>query len=813
MRLCARAFRVLIGILGVVLFGGSILPIDLTNPYRLAIFLAIAMAVATSRVGLPTPAGTLRLSFIVLLAAMAQIPLSQVVLLGAVTGLIESLSPRPATWRWTDSAFQTTVTVLGVIASCTVFYRIVSLEGVAAWAMALPLAATTLFLVTAFPLACVVAMDTGEGLRAVWQEGYLWALPYYLSGGALAALFPASQKLPAWESIGLILPVLYLVYRAYALQIEHLERQKKQAGEMAALQTQMLEALALTLEAKDHGTHDHLRRVTIYVREIGKELGLRGEDLKALHAAALLHDIGKMAVPEHIISKPARLTPEEFERLKVHPLVGADIIERARFAPGVADIVRAHHEKFDGTGYPFGLRGVDIPLGARILSAVDCMDALASHRQYRRALPLEQAVEHIKKEAGKSFDPTVVEVLERRYKDLEDLIPNDSAPDNTRHRLSARLGNGRPAAGYASDSETLGGAAEVPDFLTAIAAARREEQLLSELTHVVGSTLNLPQSLGMLSKRMTHIIPHETLVLWVRRGDHLFAECIVGEHHSVFSSVKIAVGAGLSGWVADARKPVLNGNPAVEPVTPQGSERLQQFRSALSVPLESPKGVLGVLTLYSTIRDAYHSDQLRLILALAPRLTTAVEHSLQFREAESMAAVDFLTGLPNAGALYVHLQNEVARAHRNNSTLAILVCDLDGFKQVNDRFGHLTGNKVLQGVAKGMKDHCREYDFVARMGGDEFVIALPGLGPEGVRTKRQRFGQVARSVGQEQCGEDIVGLSIGEAHFPADGTTPDQLLARADERMYQAKHNAKLLAPMERRGTAHDWLARSMAEG
>ena len=129
---------------------------------------------------------------------------------------------------------------------------------------------------------------------------------------------------------------------------------------------------------------------------------------KLLRAAALLHDIGKLAVPEHIISKPGKLTREEFEKMKIHPVVGAEILERVRFPYPVTPIVRSHHEKWDGTGYPDGLKGEDIPIGARILAAVDCLDALASDRQYRRALPLDEAMQKVVSEAGISFDPKVV---------------------------------------------------------------------------------------------------------------------------------------------------------------------------------------------------------------------------------------------------------------------------------------------------------------------------------------------------------------------------------------------------------------------
>src|SRR5437867_6894669 len=183
---------------------------------------------------------------------------------------------------------------------------------------------------------------------------------------------------------------------------------------MANLHLRTIEALALAIEAKDHTTHDHLQRVRVYAIEVAKELGIPDEEMLALHAAALLHDIGKLAVPEHIISKPGRLTPEEFGKMKIHPVVGAEILERVRFPYPVVPIVRSHHERWDGRGYPDGLKGEEIPTGARILGAVDCLDALASDRQYRRAFPLDVALEKVVADSGKSFDPRVVEVLQRR---------------------------------------------------------------------------------------------------------------------------------------------------------------------------------------------------------------------------------------------------------------------------------------------------------------------------------------------------------------------------------------------------------------
>src|SRR5208283_3854426 len=237
-----------------------------------------------------------------------------------------------------------------------------------------------------------------------------------------------------WQTSLLILPIIYWVYRSYRLYLDRLEDEKKRVEiekqhveQVASLNLRTIEALALAIEAKDDTTHDHLHRVRTYAVEIGKELGLTENELEALRAAALLHDIGKLAVPEHIINKPGRLTPEEFEKMKVHPLVGAEILERVAFPYPVAPIVRSHHERWDGSGYPAGLSGEEIPIGARILAVVDCLDALASDRQYRPAMPLDQAMRHVKERADTWFDPKIVSLLERRYVDLEKLAQTQEA--------------------------------------------------------------------------------------------------------------------------------------------------------------------------------------------------------------------------------------------------------------------------------------------------------------------------------------------------------------------------------------------------
>ena len=219
--------------------------------------------------------------------------------------------------------------------------------------------------------------------------------------------------------------------------------------------------------------------------------------------------------------------------------------------------------------------------------------------------------------------------------------------------------------------------------------------------------------------------------------------------------------------------------------------RFSTLRSALAVPLEGLDNLVGVLTLYHAEKDAFTKDHLRILMALSSKLSMSIENAVKYQQAESSATTDYLTGLPNARSLFLHLDGEIARCKRSNMPLAVLVCDLDGFKQVNDRFGHAAGNKVLQLVAAGMKEHCREYDYVARMGGDEFVAILPGLSRDSLIPKIEELSRMVSNAGREICKEDVLALSIGASFYEKDGYDAEQLLAEADRRMYKEKERHK----------------------
>ncbi len=582
----------------------------------------------------------------------------------------------------------------------------------------------------------------------------VWSFSYFPVAAAIAALFPVSAVLP---------PLVYLTWRSARLYERRLKQQRQQSSDAASLHLRTIETLALAIEARDQPTSLNPRRVQVYCVEMAKAMGLAPTQVEAIRAASLLYDIGEMAVPENIILKPGPLTPDEYEKVKIHPAVGAEILDRVRFPYPVAPIVLAHHERWDGGGYPHGLRGEAIPIGARILSVADAFDALISARHHRSALGVAEALAHFKAESGRAYDPKVVAILQQRYRDWE------------------RLAASKPDRG----------------FVDSILSAQREVKVVTELTQKLGSSLELNDTFAALNPALRALIPFETLVIWIEREGALAAQFVAGDHIALWSSLRIPMGLGVSGMVASKLEPVLNGDAAQDlaRLSLESSATLKKsYRSALVAPLDSG-AVRGALALYGTDPKQFTPEDARVLSALAPKIAAAIANGLRFQKTASQAATDMLTGLPNASALFARMEAAPPPV--------LLICDLDGFKAVNDRFGHLTGNRLLEGLAAAFRKSCRIGDFVARLGGDEFVLLLGEMRPEELGARILQFREMVRAAGREVCGEDVLDASFGAAVYPTDGTTSNELLAFADRQMYRRKNEQKSgIRQIERSGTA-----------
>ncbi len=778
--------RLYIGV--IVALGSSPLVVGAMHPHthqpmKFLCYLLVAVTASRLKVNLPGITGTMSVNFLFILLGILELSFAETLALGCAAILTQCFyRDRP---RMVQVIFNTCATSFAIALSYCV-YHVPLFQAQKNPAILLVVTSATYFAANTLPVATIISLTEHKSLRRIWADCYFWSFPYYLVGAGVAGLVSWLNKIVEWQTSLLILPAVYLIYRSYRLYLAKLEDEKGHVEEMANLHMRTIEALALAIEAKDHTTHDHLQRVRVYAIEVAKDLRVSPQEMEALQAAALLHDIGKLAVPEHIISKPGRLTPEEFEKMKIHPVVGAEILERVRFPYPVVPIVRAHHEKYDGTGYPFGLKGDEIPIGARILSAVDFLDAMASDRQYRRAIALDEVMLRLKTESGRAFDPRVVDVLQRRYRDLEKLVEKrPEAVPWSKLSTDVKVERGlAPAAGFV---ETGVKENQEATFLASIAAARQEAQTLFELSQDLGASLSLDETLSVFSVKLKRLVPYDSIAIYVRRDDVLYPKHVGGDNFRLFESLRIPLGQGLSGWVAQNRKPIINGNPSVEPGYLNDPTKFSTLRSALALPLEGLGGVVGVLALYQSEPDAFTTDHLRILLAVTSKMALAIENALKYQQAESSATTDFLTELPNARSLFLELDKELARCKREQSSLTVMVCDMDGFKQINDRFGHLEGNRVLRLFAQALRQSCREYDYVARMGGDEFVVIAPGLAADAALKKAEQMRDLARQVGQDICQEDILSLSVGRAIYAVDGLDAEELLAEADRRMYLEK--------------------------
>ena len=788
-RWSARAYIALFTALGLACVAAA--DWHMEHGARFACYLAICIVASALKVNLPGILGTMSVNFLFILIGVLDLGAGQTMLMGCLGALVQVAWKPKHRVQPVQAMFSVMNIAVAIFAAYYTYHWPLAQRLTGGTPALLILASLTYFLLNTSGVAGVVALTERKSVVATWRSCYFWSFPFYLVGASIAWVFAVLTRHGQTQSILLLLPVIYVIYRSYRMYLAHLEDEKKHVEEMAALHLRTIEALALAIDAKDHTTHEHLSRVRTYAVEIGQEMKLPHAELEALRAAALLHDIGKLAVPEHIISKPGKLTPEEFEKMKIHPVVGAEILERVEFPYPVVPIVRSHHEKWDGSGYPDGLKGDEIPIGARILSAVDCLDALASDRQYRRALPLDQAMEEVAKLAGKSFDPAVVAVLRKRYVELEQKAHAQAKP-MARLSTDVKVQRGdAPDAGFEVSGPQPGPTGREYEFLDSIGAARQEIQMLFEFSQDLGSSLSLDETLSVVATRLKRMVPYDAIAVYVCSEGRLMPEYVNGEGFRFLSSLQIPIGQGLSGWVAQTGRTVLNGNPAVESGYLNDPTRFTTLRSAVAVPLPGVNGILGVLTLYQTDRDAFSSEHVRLLQAVSAKVSLAMDNAMKYRQAETSATTDFLTDLPNARSLFLRLDSELARCRRTNEPLTVLVCDLDGFKQVNDQHGHLMGNKVLRAVGNALRESCREYDYVARMGGDEFVLILPASDGENMQRRIGELRQVGARAGCEVAGMEGMTMSIGEAFFPVDGADAEQLLAEADRRMYRAKQSAR----------------------
>ena len=574
-----------------------------------------------------------------------------------------------------------------------------------------------------------------------------------------------------------VLPLAIVGNVAYEIHVRRLEHQTKQIYEASRMHLATVEVLATAIDARDQVGIGHVRRTQIYAVGLGKALGLSENEIDALRTGALLHDIGKLAVPDHILNKPGRLTSAEMEKTKIHSSVGAAILERVGFPYPVVPTVKYHHEFWDGTGYPEGLKAKEIPLTARILTIADAFDALRGSRPYRPAVSRDDASNFLRSRAGTQFDPNIVNIFLRNLRTLEDEVEAQGLS----YELEADSeSNPLQASEKASSS----------NFVEQIKRANREVFTLYEMARDFGSSLNLEETLSLFTKKVADFVPFDTCLVYLMDDSNEFATAayVEGKNRVTLLGKRVKVGEGATGYALKKCKPVENVDPSLD-FGFTHSEICEEYVAMACLPLLADEKVIGAISLYSAELAVYEEEHLRLLETISRIAADAISKSVRHAETESHALTDPMTGLPNARNLQLQFEKEAARAKRSGHNLQLLVLDLDGFKAVNDTFGHKAGDAMLKEIGGVIQNELRDYDFLARYGGDEFVAIVPETDSSDVIELCRRI-ETAVSEFRLPVGDDsvaVVGISVGSSSFPNHGESFDQLIVAADKAMYRAK--------------------------
>ena len=451
--------------------------------------------------------------------------------------------------------------------------------------------ATSYFCINSFLIAFAVGFEKTASPLQIWRDNFVWVGLNYLGGSCVAMLLATYRTDIDIAALSVIVPILVIIYLTFRTSLGRLADAHQHVIQVNELYLSTIEALAMAVDAKDQITHGHIRRVQVYATELAKRLGVSDtSQLNAIEAAALLHDMGKLAIPEHILNKPGKLTPAEFETMKSHANIGADLLSSIRFPYPVVPIVRHHHENWDGSGYPNGVTGTDIPLGARILSVVDCFDALNSDRPYRPKLDVSDAFDVLGERRGTMYDPLVVDAFVKAFPEIEPAARE--AGEHARTLFAASSGPTSTSAQNAFDE---------------IRSAAADSAALAVTKHRIADAKSDDELWDAVAEGVRLITPATVTVYFQYSPTISGLTCsrVSSTDYEFFQGDSLRPGERISGWVGAHRQTISNSDPILD-LGPRASALNPRPRSTISTPVVSRDGTFhGVLTAYAPTAWAF----------------------------------------------------------------------------------------------------------------------------------------------------------------------------------------------------------------
>jgi putative nucleotidyltransferase with HDIG domain len=570
-----------------------------------------------------------------------------------LAGLEGFISSRSTVRRLSSNLFSSgmmslaaSVAAAGLVA--TLSYAFDGRDGFTAVACALLVASLIQLAVNVGLLSTLLALRHGDSVLSAWRKNFLWAIVMFLPTSTAASLMYLALQSGFVVVLIVGAPVLLTVYFVHQ---QYRDSVRSRIDALADAHRQTVEALAVAINAKDEVTHEHVLRVQTYAAGVARLLGCTEAEVEALKAGALLHDIGKIAVPDYILNKPGKLTAEEFNRMKLHTVVGAQILSRVEFPFPVVPVVRHHHERWDGRGYPDGLKGEEIPLTARVLSVVDCFDAVREDRQYRKAMSREEAINFILGGSSTMYDPQVVATFLAHLPEFEaEIAAMRSAPSpnfgiEPAEQLSEAARQVAPAAGlFAENNSATANTAAQP------AHAAEQAQALYALAHTLHACKSEDDKAAVFVERLAALVPFDTCAL-TRVIDETGESRIVraqGRHAALLEGRGVPPDAGVTGWVLVNRQPLANSDPKLD-FPPQLAAHFADYRTLAVSPVVHDGELFGAISLYSAAQGEYDARQQQLLREAAALFARSLADSREEPQATS-AVTPALKPLPFAAA-------------------------------------------------------------------------------------------------------------------------------------------------------------------
>jgi len=649
----------------------------------------------------------------------------------------------------------------------------------------------TFFLSNSFFIATAISLSSDEGLYKVWKKNYApLALEFLVSASAAGFIvFFVPLVIPQSRAGAVVGPLFLAPFVGVAWGSFKVNRTKtleaeRHLAEQEQLYLRTVETLALAVDAKDQTTYGHIRRVKAYALGLAKLKRIADpNELKAIDYASLLHDIGKLAIEDYILNKPGRLSKQEYEKMKVHATAGDEILQQVQFKIPVARYVRYHHERWNGTGYPDGLKGEEIPVGARILSIADAFDAIRSTRPYKSAYGIDDSIELLRAQAGSSFDPDLVELFIGNINALE--VAANEAVRNT-SELSFRK--------YFESIDSVPAQAEVPHASQILPSTASEELVrLFEFCGGLGRSLGPVDALPLLARRLKLIVPYDSCVFYRYHEDATVkAQFASGELAESLQCISIGLGKGISGWVAAHKKPMINAGPVLEFQGIDGN--FDGLQDALVVPLVHEGDCLGTISLYARQPAFYSQTHLALLQTVAEQVAPLMRDFAPDGKSQEDSFLDPVTGIYRFAYLSTAGSQILAQAAATEAALSLVYLDIKNFAHYTVLYGTGTGDLLLRKVGDILRSELRQTDILVRFGHHGFVALLPGVrSPQALRYVH-RLQQMIKStpVSPAPGTTLLVNCQAGIASYPNDGSDLLALLQAAQKALCE---QAKLANP------------------